>query len=80
MYFIDYKIVNILCINRKFFISYSFLLNMAKPSIRLPGSFGGIQRYSEEYKSKFQIKPMHVVIIIAIVAATALILKFLVKL
>ncbi|PIN92624.1 hypothetical protein CO154_00315 [Candidatus Pacearchaeota archaeon CG_4_9_14_3_um_filter_31_7] len=52
---------------------------MAKPGIRLPGSFGGIQRYSEEYKSKIQIKPIHVVIILIVVAAATLALKFLIK-
>ncbi|MEK6820641.1 MAG: preprotein translocase subunit Sec61beta [Nanoarchaeota archaeon] len=36
--------------------------------ISMPAGFGGLLRYSEEYKSKFMLKPSHVVaLIIAIV-------------
>jgi len=27
----------------------------------MPGSFGGLMRYDEEYKSKFMLAPTHVV-------------------
>ena len=35
---------------------------MAKDNkINLPGGFGGLTRYSEEYASKFNLKPTHVI-------------------
>jgi len=41
---------------------------MANNKISLPSSGGGLMRYSDEIKSKFFIKPVHVVILIIIVA------------
>lgn len=42
--------------------------------ISMPGTFGGLMRYDEEYKSKFMLSPGHVIafIILVIVFATAL--------
>jgi len=41
---------------------------MAKDNqIQMPGSFGGLMRYNEEYDSKIMLKPMHVIIIIALI-------------
>ena len=41
---------------------------MAQNKINMPAGFGGLLRYSEEYKSKFMLKPAHIVaIVIAIV-------------
>jgi preprotein translocase subunit Sec61beta len=38
---------------------------MAKDNkINLPGGFGGLMRYSEEYKSYFTLKPSNVVMLI----------------
>jgi len=35
---------------------------MAKDSgISMPGGFGGLMRYSEEYESKFMLKPGHII-------------------
>lgn len=35
---------------------------MAKDNkINLPGGFGGLTRYSEEYESKFNLKPTHII-------------------
>ena len=36
-------------------------------SINMPGGFGGLTRYSEEYSSKFMLKPIHVVIFIILI-------------
>jgi len=45
---------------------------MAQQSMQMPGAFGGLMRYNEEYKSKLMLKPTHVVIfIIAIVTFVA---------
>ena len=42
---------------------------MAKDNqIQMPGVFGGLMRYNEEYKSSFNLTPTHVVVfIIAII-------------
>ncbi|MBN2421295.1 preprotein translocase subunit Sec61beta [Candidatus Woesearchaeota archaeon] len=40
---------------------------MAQDKISLPSSGGGLVRYSDEAKSKFMIKPQHIIAIIALV-------------
>jgi len=44
------------------------------PSVNLPGGFGGLTRFSEEYGSKFNLKPIHIVgfIILIVVFRIAL--------
>jgi len=42
--------------------------------IRLPSSGAGITSYFDDYKSKFQIKPSHVLVMIAIVVLIELFL------
>jgi preprotein translocase subunit Sec61beta len=37
--------------------------------INLPGGFGGLMRYGEEYESKINLKPNHVVIFIILIIA-----------
>ncbi|MBM3232851.1 preprotein translocase subunit Sec61beta [Candidatus Pacearchaeota archaeon] len=34
---------------------------MAENKIQMPGVFGGLMRYDEEYESKFKINPGHVI-------------------
>ena len=34
---------------------------MANSQVNLPGGFGGLTRFSEEYESKFNLKPTHVI-------------------
>ena len=36
--------------------------------ISMPSSYGGLVRYYDEYKSRFQIKPAYIVIIVVLVA------------
>ncbi len=48
---------------------------MAKNQIALPAAGGGLMRYSDEFKSKMQIKPMYVVIAIVIVIAIEIFLR-----
>jgi len=43
--------------------------------ISMPGSFGGLMRYDEEYKSKFTIKPAHVIGFVIGVIVFVIILK-----
>lgn len=47
--------------------------------VSMPGSYGGLVRYYDEYKSKFQIKPAHVVALIIIVVVAEIALNFLGK-
>lgn len=35
---------------------------MADNKIQMPGVFGGLMRYDEEYESKFKISPVHVIV------------------
>lgn len=50
---------------------------MAKDDrISMPGSYGGLVRYYDEYKSKLQIKPAHVIALIIIVVVGEFILRF----
>jgi len=37
--------------------------------INLPGGFGGLTRYDEEYDSMFNLKPTHVILFIIIIIA-----------
>ena len=47
---------------------------MAKNNISLPASGGGLMRYSDEFKSKIQIKPTQVVILIVLVVVLEIVL------
>ena len=44
--------------------------------ISMPGSFGGLMRYDEEYKSRFMISPAQVIAFIVIVVIFVIGLKF----
>ncbi|MEK6818810.1 MAG: preprotein translocase subunit Sec61beta [Nanoarchaeota archaeon] len=48
---------------------------MAENKIHLPGGFGGITRYDEEYQSRFRITPTQVVGFIIAVIIVVLALK-----
>ncbi|MGY4884546.1 MAG: hypothetical protein ACP5NZ_03125 [Nanobdellota archaeon] len=37
--------------------------------INLPGGFGGLMRYSEEYASYINLKPAHVVLFVILIVA-----------
>ena len=44
--------------------------------ISMPSSYGGIVRYFEEYKSKIELKPDHVVFLAIVVIIVVLALHF----
>ncbi|MBU2104224.1 MAG: preprotein translocase subunit Sec61beta [Nanoarchaeota archaeon] len=51
---------------------------MANQPISVPSGFGGLMRFSEEYESKFNLKPVHVIgFIIAIISFRILLGAFL---
>ncbi len=41
----------------------------------MPGTFGGLMRYDEEYKSRFMLSPYHVIGFLVIVMLFVLALK-----
>ncbi|MBS3065481.1 preprotein translocase subunit Sec61beta [Candidatus Pacearchaeota archaeon] len=43
--------------------------------ISMPGSFGGLMRYDEEYKSKFLISPMQAIAFVVIIILSVIGLK-----
>lgn len=53
---------------------------MAKDNkIQLPGGFGGLMRYNEEYSSYLKLKPAHVVGFVVLIIAFRVILPFVIK-
>ena len=49
---------------------------MAKDNkIHMPSGMGGIVRYFDEYKSKLEIKPGHVIILVIVIMVLLLILN-----
>ena len=49
---------------------------MTDNKIHMPGAFGGLMRYDEEYKSRFMLSPMQVVGFIIVIILLVLALKF----
>ena len=49
---------------------------MANNSINLPSGFGGLVRFNEEYDSKFNLKPVHVIVFVAVIVAFRIFLGF----
>lgn len=48
---------------------------MANQGISMPSTGGGLMRYSEEYKSRFMIKPSHVIAFIILIIVFVTVLK-----
>jgi preprotein translocase subunit Sec61beta len=44
--------------------------------INLPGGFGGLMRYSEEYESYINLKPAHVVLFVILIVAFRIAMPF----
>ncbi|MGD9276779.1 MAG: preprotein translocase subunit Sec61beta [Candidatus Pacearchaeota archaeon] len=38
-------------------------------SVNMPAGFGGLMRFSEEYASKINLKPIHVIVFIIMIIA-----------
>jgi preprotein translocase subunit Sec61beta len=47
---------------------------MAEEKIRMPATQGGLVRYFEDYKSKFEFKPGHVILMAGIVVVIEILL------
>lgn len=42
---------------------------MADNRVHMPSGFGGLMRYDEEYESKLQLKPIHVIAFVILIIA-----------
>ena len=50
---------------------------MAKDNkIQMPSGFGGLMRYQDEYESKFNLKPSHVIVFIILIVGIRIALPF----
>jgi preprotein translocase subunit Sec61beta len=47
--------------------------------VQLPGGFGGLMRYSEEYSSYINLKPTHVVLFVILIVAFRVAMPFIFK-
>ncbi|MFH1053307.1 MAG: preprotein translocase subunit Sec61beta [Candidatus Woesearchaeota archaeon] len=47
---------------------------MARDKVSMPSSMGGLVRYFDEYKSKIQFKPGHIIVLIIIVIIIEIVL------
>jgi preprotein translocase subunit Sec61beta len=48
---------------------------MASNQINMPSGFGGLMRFGEEYNSKINLKPSHVVIFIILIIVFRVVLS-----
>ena len=44
--------------------------------VNLPGGFGGLMRYSEEYSSYINLNPTHVVLLVILIIAMRIVMPF----
>lgn len=49
---------------------------MAQQGINMPGGFGGLMRFSEEYSIIINLKPVHVIIFVILIVAFRIALPF----
>lgn len=47
--------------------------------INLPGGFGGLMRYSEEYDSYVNLKPTYVVLFVILIVAFRIVMPYIFK-
>ena len=48
---------------------------MVDTKVSLPGAFGGLTRFSEEYESKFGLKPTHIILFIILIIGFRIVLS-----
>ena len=48
---------------------------MTQNQMQMPGSFGGLMRYNEEYESRFMISPAQVILFVILVVGFVAVLK-----
>jgi preprotein translocase subunit Sec61beta len=50
---------------------------MAQEGISLPAGFGGLTRFKEEYESKINLKPSHIILFVILIVIFRFSLEFL---
>ena len=48
---------------------------MAQDRISMPSGQGGLMRYFDDYKSKFSLKPGHVIVLVVVVLVIIILLR-----
>lgn len=48
---------------------------MAENRINMPGVFGGLMRFDEEYSSYINLKPTHIIVFVALIIAFRFLLQ-----
>ncbi|MDO8622726.1 MAG: preprotein translocase subunit Sec61beta [archaeon] len=51
---------------------------MANEGVSLPSGYGGLMRFNEEYASKINLKPYHVIIFVILIVALRIFLPVLI--
>ncbi|MFH1506154.1 MAG: preprotein translocase subunit Sec61beta [archaeon] len=49
---------------------------MARDKINMPSSGAGITRYFDDFKSKIEFQPVHVIVMVIVVIAIVIFLKY----
>ena len=49
---------------------------MAENKIQMPAGFGGLMRFSEEYKSRIMLKPAYIIVFVILIIAFRIFLEF----
>ncbi len=49
---------------------------MADNQISMPAGFGGLTRFKEEYASKFNLKPTHIIVFVIVIIVFRVSLEF----
>tara|TARA_Y100000034_G_C6804337_1_gene361017 strand:+ start:564 stop:719 length:156 start_codon:yes stop_codon:yes gene_type:complete len=49
---------------------------MARDQVNMPGGFGGLMRFNEEYESIFNLKPTHVIAFVILIVVFRIALEF----
>ena len=52
---------------------------MADNSVNMPSGFGGLVKFKEEYESRFNLKPVHIVIFVILIVVFRIALQIFVK-
>jgi preprotein translocase subunit Sec61beta len=52
---------------------------MADEGINVPSGFGGLVKFKEEYESRFNLKPIHVVVFVILIVALRIVLPLVIK-
>ena len=52
---------------------------MADSGVNVPSGFGGLVKFKEEYESKFNLKPVHIVLFVILIVVFRIALQIFVR-